>query len=212
MKEKKLSKFEKDLKKIKSDIIIIAEILKKGNKFLLEALNDCSCKKFDKVKSTLCNIGEQTDKIDNDIINFLALYTPKAKDVKELISYLKITNELSLIFATTKELIIGFSNLCNEVDIETIKEYSIPMQTSTLKALSASIEMISCKDNDELDDLYRNVLIQENITYDWYEVIQKKFFTQTKNQDNFNQLHEILKVLRKSSKIASKSLDIANIL
>lgn len=212
-----LSNFQTNIKEIKTKVIGIGHGLLEANQLILEALNDCNTDRFNEARGHIKNIGAKTDDIDNSIIKVLALYTPEAKDLREVVSYMKITNELSRACSNTRSFIRGFTDVCEDVDVETIKEYALPMQASTVEAIKLSLAMINCEDNDEVQELYNDVLIEDNKTDDLYEMVERSLFTQANEADvdiapSFEKLHKMLRALRKSGKISARAISIANLL
>ncbi len=204
--------YEVELNNIKNKITTIGDGLVMANDLLLEALKTCDHEKFEEAKSNINNIGSKTSEIDNDIIKVLALYSPEAKDLRQVVSYLKITNELLRASTNTRSFIKGFTDVCSDVDINIITEYAIPMQRSTAKAVRYSINMLNIECKDELQDTYNDVLIEESKTDDLYEMVEKSLFAQAKESDDFEKFHNMLKALRKSEKIADRAISIANLL
>ena len=143
-----LSNFQIELEKIKDKVTDIGNGVLEANTLLLSDLEDCEAEKFNTAKNHIKNIGAKTDEIDNDLIKVLALYSPEARDLRKVIAYLKITNELSRASSNTRSFIKGFTDVCTDVDVNMIKEYAVPMQTSTVKAIKLSIDMIYCEDKD----------------------------------------------------------------
>ena len=88
------SNFQTNLTDIKTKILNIGEGLLQANILINEALSDCNQDKFQEARSHIKNISSKADDIDNNIIKVLALYTPEARDLRQVIAYLKITNEL----------------------------------------------------------------------------------------------------------------------
>jgi len=207
-----LSNFKTSIEDIKTDITSIGDGLVKANELLLDAIGGCDYEKFNEAKSYIKNISSKSDKIDNKIIKVLALYTPEARDLRQVISYLKITNELSRACSNTRSFIRGFTDVCTEVDVETINEYAIPMQLSTVKAVKLSISMINIEDEDEIREIYNDVLIEENKTDDLYEMVERNLLVKVNDSNSFEKFHKMLKALRKSSKIASRAISISNLL
>jgi len=207
-----VTKFEEKMTEIKSKVTKIGESLLEANILLLDALKDCDSQKFTKAKLSIKNIGAKADDIDNAIIKVLALYTPEAKDLRQVVAYLKITNELSRACSNTRSFIRGFTDVCEDVTLEIISEYAVPMQSSTIKAIKLSISMINCDDVDEIQDIYNDVLIEESKTDDLYEIVERNLTIQAKDANNFEKFHRMLKALRKSGKIASRAISIANLL
>jgi phosphate transport system protein len=207
-----LSNFDTNLQSIKKKITNIGDGLVKSNELLLSALGDCDTKKFDEAKSYIKNISSKTDEIDNDIIKVLALYAPEASDLRQVVAYLKITNELSRACSNTRSFIKGFTDVCGSLDVETINEYTVPMQSSTLKAVKIAVSMINIDDVDEIQELYNEALIEESKADDLYEMVERKLSAQAAESHNFEKFYKMLRALRKSSKIASRSIGMANLL
>ena len=130
-----LKNYEEKLNEIKVNIISIGNGLVKANQLVLEALKGCNNEKFNEAKTYIKNVSKKTNDIDNNIIATLALHAPEAKDLRNMVSYLKITNELLRASTNTRRFIKDFIDVCSEVNIKTINEYAIPMQKSTVELL-----------------------------------------------------------------------------
>lgn len=207
-----ISSFQTELKEIKEKVTALGNGLLQGNTLLLDALSDCEPEKFNGARAHLKNVISKTDDIDNLIIKILALYTPEARDLREVIAYMKIASELARASSSTRSFIRGFTDVCSEVDVQMIKEYAVPMQSSTVQAIKLSLEMLNCDDDDEIKELYNDVLIEESKTDDLYEIVERKLSDQAQGIDTFEKFHKILRALRKSEKVASRTTSIANLL
>lgn len=207
-----ISNFQTQLNEIKEKVVIVADGLKEANKLILLALSDCDSQKFIDARSHIKNVNAKTDEIDNLIIKVLALYTPEAKDLRRVIAYFKITNELARACSNTRSFIRGFTDVCGDVDVATINEYAVPMQTSTVAAITRTLSMVDCEDDDEIQAIYNEVLIEENKTEDLYEMVERNLSIQAQNANDFERFHKMLRALRKSGKIASRAIAIANLL
>jgi len=208
-----LPTFRTNLNEVKEKITSIGEDLVKANELILEALKDCNQELFSEARNNIKNITSRTDEIDNSIIKILALYTPEAKDLRRVVAYFKITNEIARACSNTRSFIRGFTAVCNDLDVETINEYTLPMQSSTVKAIKTSIAMINIEDTDELQEMYEDVLIEENKADDLYEMIERKLVSEAENStQSFEKFHKMLKALRKSEKIAGRAISVANLL
>ena len=207
-----ISNFQKNLDEIKEKVTQIGNGLLEANILLLNALENCEPENFNTAKLHIKNISSKTDNIDNVIIKVLALYTPEARDLRQVVAYMKITNELSRASSNTRSFIRGFTDVCTDVDVTMVKEYAVPMQTSTVKAIKLSLDMLGCDDRDEIGELYNDILIEENKTDDLYEIVERSLFAQAEGIESFEKFHKMLKALRKSGKIASRAIAIANLL
>ncbi len=207
-----LQNFTDNLELIKTKVTGIGEGLLSANELILDALQDCDTKKFNDAKGFIKNIGSKTDEIDNEIIKVLALYTPEARDLRRVVAYLKITNELSRACANTRSFIKGFTDVCSDVDTKTIKEYALPMQASTVKAIKTTVNMVNLDDTDEIQECYNDVLIEESKTDDLYEMVEANLHDLAKEANEFEKFYRMLRALRKSGKIADRASSVANLL
>ena len=205
--------FKQNLDEVTNKIKNIGNDLVKANELILGALKDCDQERFSEARNTIKNITSRTDEIDNAIIKILALYTPEARDLRQVVAYFKITNEVARACSNTRSFIRGFTDVCEDLDVNTINEYTVPMQASTVKAIKTSIAMLSVDDADELQEMYEEVLIEENKADDLYEMIERKLVAQAENcSTSFEKFHKMLRALRKSEKIAGRAISVANLL
>jgi len=207
-----IKNYDIELQNVKKEIVSIANGLSKANELILKAIKTCDKKLFEESKTHIKNITNRTNDIDNSIIKLLALYAPEARDLRQVIAYLKITTELLRASTNTRSFIKGFMNVCKEVDIHTINEYAIPLQNSTTKAINIMVSMLDIDCPDELQDCFNEVLIEENKTDDLYELLEKSILHNSKKTDDFEKIHKILRAFRKSAKIADRTISIANLL
>ena len=207
-----LSNFQTNLQDIKTKISNIGDGLLTANTLINAALANCDQEKFQEARSNIKNIGAKANEIDNAIIKVLALYTPEARDLREVVAYMKITNDLSRACSNTRSYIRGFTDVCTDVDVATINEYAVPMQTSTVKAIKLTMSMLECEDEEEIQEIYNDVLIEESKTDDLYEMVERNLSLQANGTKSFEKFHKMLRALRKSGKIASRAISIANLL
>ena len=100
-----LANYEEKLNEIKNEIIKVGEGLLKSNQLIVEGLTDCNEEHFVDAKSHVKNVSNIFKEIDNNIITTLALHSPEAKDLRRMVSYLKITNELLRAIASSQRRI-----------------------------------------------------------------------------------------------------------
>lgn len=208
-----LQTFKASVSDVQTKITNIGNDLVVANEIIVEAIAECNVEKFNEARSYIKNISSKTSEIDNLIIKILALYTPEARDLRQVVAYFKITNELARACANTRSFIRGFTNICSDLEEDTINEYAIPMQNSTVRAVKTAVSMINCIDNDELRERYEEVLIEENKTDDLYAMVEKNLIQKadTKNGE-FEKYHRMLRALRKSEKIAGRAISMAGLL
>ncbi|MDH4944504.1 PhoU domain-containing protein [Sulfurimonas sp. C5] len=208
-----LQTFKTSVNEVQEKLINIGNDLVTANEIIVDAITDCNVEKFNNARDYIKNISSKTNEIDNLIIKILALYTPEAKDLRQVVAYFKITNELSRACANTRSFIRGFTDICTDLEEDTISEYAIPMQNSTIRAVKTAVSMISCNDSDELRERYEEVLIEENKTDDLYSMIEKNLIQKAETSSGeFEKYHRMLRALRKSEKIAGRAISMANLL
>ena len=208
-----LDNYIEAVKKIKSSIKeILNSILEANRAFLDAAVNECDKDIFDNAREHLKNISSKVDDIDNSIIKVLALYSPEARDLREVVAYFKIDNELLRAASNSRSLIRGFKANCSLIDKEIITEYLVPLQTSTLKALKMVLQMIDSDDIDELKDIYHLMIVEEDKTDELYSMLEEKIIQKIKDGDDFAKIHKMLRAFRRSEKIADRTISIANLL
>ncbi|MEA1914132.1 MAG: PhoU family transcriptional regulator [Campylobacterota bacterium] len=207
-----LANYEEKLNEIKTSILTIAQGVVKANQLILDALEGCDNDKFNEAKTHIKNVSKKTNDIDNNIITTLALHAPEAKDLRNMVSYLKITNELLRASTNTRGFIKGFIDVCSEVNIQTINEYAIPMQRSTVESFKHTAQMINVDCMDETQECFNNVLIAENKTDDLYDMIENSLLKEARDIEDFDKYHKMLGALRKSEKIADRAMSIASLL
>ena len=208
-----LDNYKKEIISIKSSIKeIISSILEANKTFLSAALNECNEEEFNKAKFYLKNFSQRIEDVDNDIVKILALFTPEAKDLREVVAYFKIDNELLRASSNTRSLIRGFVENCRLVDRSIINDYLVPLQRSAIRALEMTLKMMDMDDVDELKDLFHSVIVEEDKTDDLYAMLEKKIIENIKESDDFTRVHKMLRAFRRSEKIADRTISIANLL
>ena len=208
-----LDNYIEAVKNIKKSIKDILESILEANRAFLSAVADeCNEDKFDKAREYLKNISSKVDDIDNSIIKVLALYSPEARDLREVVAYFKIDNELLRAASNSRSLIRGFKDNCYAVDKEIVTEYLVPLQTSALKALEMVLQMIDSDDEDELKDIYHLIIVEEDKTDELYSMLEKKIVQKIKDGNDFAKIYKMLRAFRRSEKIADRTISMANLL
>jgi len=207
-----LQNFNEKQKEVKDQLNILLNGLLDANKMIEKALSDCNKDHFTKAKNSIKNVGNKVVTIDNDIITTLALHQPEAKDLRRMVSYLKITNELVRASASTRSFIRDFQEVCTKVDLKIINEYAIPMQRTTVDALGTILSMLDIDCHDEMQENFNHVLICENKTDDLYDMIETKLLKKADKENEFKNYHQMLASLRRSEKIADRAMSIASLL
>ncbi len=202
------------LEDVRARTIEILDDLTISQKLALQALEKCDSESFEQVKIPLKQINKKADDIDNLILTVCALYSPEAKDLREMIAFLKITSSLQRIANNEKNYMKNMA-ICNPDSDEEIKRVikeSLSINRCTIKALEYTIEMIKeTEDIDRLKELAAKIDVEYSKTDDIYSLIEKDLLQTMHQEHKLNEEHiNLLKYIRKNLKIVDRLEDIVS--
>lgn len=205
--ETKLANIKEEISKIGVDVIDSLELC-------LNSLTEKNIGDLKNVEITEKKLQIKSNEIDNMIVTTLALYSPEAKDLRQLVSYLKITNELVRTGSNAKDFAKKFrKSYSDDLNTSIILEYTIPLLKSALLSLQTSISIIDETDAKHIEEKYHRVIVEESKTDDLYLMVEKNILKLiTKNLDLSKEYFDILSALRRLEKIADRAVSIANLL
>lgn len=208
-----LTKFENKLNEINEAMITLGEKIVLANEVILEALKNKDYSNFNNTKVSLAGIREEAHTIDVNIVSTLALFAPEARDLKGMVSYLKITNEYIRASSNTRSFLKNFPTKTDgELHLEKLMPNIILLQTSCVQALKFAIEMIREGDDNIVKDLCVKVNIEEAKADDIYSIIEKDLFVEMLNAKELSQEYfQTLSLVRKLEKITDRATSIANL-
>ena len=205
--ETKLINIKSEIQKIGVDVVEALEIC-------LTALENKKIEDLKNVDLTEKKLLVKSSEIDNLIVTTLALYSPEAKDLRQLVSFLKITNELVRTGSNVKAFAKMFKkSFSDDLNTTMILEYAIPLLKSALLSLQTTISIIDETDAKHVEEKYHRVVVEESKTDDLYLMIEKNILKMiTKNLDLSKEYFDTLSALRRLEKIADRAVSIANLL
>lgn len=209
-----LDKNAEKLVEVRARTVEILEDLTISQKLALQALEKCDSKSFEQVKVPLKEINKKADDIDNLILTVCALYSPEARDLREMIAFLKITSSLQRIATNEKNYMKNMA-ICNPDSKEEIKRVikeSLAINRCTIKALEYTIEMITeTEDKDRIKDLEAKIAVEYSKTDDIYSMIEKDLLQMMHQDHQLNDAYiNLMKYIRKNLKIIDRLEDIAS--
>ncbi len=207
-----LQNYKKNLKNSKQKIIELSNDIYEAFKLSFEGFKSANIDRSNEAKKIVKNVYNQANKIDNEIIKTLALFSPEAKDLRVLIAYLKITNELlrvsEYIKTHTKTIKI---QIINELDIDSFKQNIISFHQSTLKSLKAAVDSLNA-DEDSIENIFKEVNIQESKCDDIFSILEKNILSQISLNPKFTgEYIRFLNSLRKLERISDRSVSIVRL-
>ncbi len=209
-----LKPYEEKLKLIKSEVEKLGLDIVEALEVCLKALNERKIENLKNVEVSEKKFLVKSNEIDNLIITTLALYTPEARDLRRMVAFLKITNEMVRTAANTKDFAKMFRrSYSEELNTNTILEYTIPLLKSALLSTKTAISIIDEQEHSKVEEKYQRVIVEESKTDDLYLMIEKNILKLiTQKLDLSKEYFDLLSSLRRLEKIADRSVSIASLL
>ncbi|MCO4845813.1 MAG: phosphate uptake regulator PhoU [Sulfurovum sp.] len=193
---------------VRANVLKVLEGLSTANKEGLEALKATDAVKLEEARQRLKDVSKETEKIDNDIVLIFAKYTPEARDLRELVSYLKITSALNRIRANINNYLRNMQSMLTEENenIMQLIQDSLSINRCTLNAFEQSIEMFQTfDDNDKVKALATRIDVEYSKTDDIYTLLEKEVIQKIGSADGLaEEYFNLLKYIRKNLKIIDR--------
>ncbi|MEA3418337.1 MAG: hypothetical protein U9Q90_02970 [Campylobacterota bacterium] len=208
-----LHKNEERINKVREDAIEVLNDLLTSEKLLLQGLENCDQESYDQAFIPHKKIGKKIEAIDSNIITVLTLYTPEAKDLREMVAFLKITSALKRVVNNLKNYIKNME-ICNphaEEDVKMIIAESLAINRCTINSLEYTIEMVKeTEDRDKLRELASKISVEASKTDDIYALVEKEILLKMNSKQMLKEEHfNLLKYIRKNLKVTDRLEDIA---
>lgn len=207
-------KYHEKIGAIRGKISLLLEKISTADKLSFEAFKSSDGAKFKEVESMLNTIGMEGDDIDNEIIKTFALFGPEAKELRSLVAYLKMTNEIVRIGEGVKKYARRMNeHTKNGCNLEPFKPSILLLHKSSINALGYILECFNHQDRCNSEDVYRKVLVEESMNDDLFAVLEKEILSKIIDEKDLSiDYVRILGSLRKLERSCDRSVNIANIL
>lgn len=198
---------------VRNRVVELVEDLTKTNEVALEAIRNRDADALEKARNELKEMAEVTEKIDNDIVLIFAKFTPGAKDLREMVSYLKVTSALNRIRTYTNNYLKNMQMVLIE-NCESMVEFiddSLRINKCSLKAFENCVEMLKTfDDDDKIKKLSAQIAVESSKTEDIYSILEKEMVQHMsmKNESPENYFN-LLKFFRKNLKVIDRLETIA---
>ncbi len=208
-----LTKYEQARHAVRAEVLETIEVLADTNKEGYEALVAGDTVRIAEVRKNLKCVTSCTEKIDNDIVLIFARYTPEARDLREMVSYLKITSALNRIRTNINNYLKNMQGMMAEEDeniVQFIKD-SLSINRCTINAFEKTIEMLKTfDDNDKIKQLAIEIDVEYAKTDDIYALLEKSVLQKMGEADGkAEEYFNLLKYIRKNLKIIDRLDSIA---
>ena len=209
-----LPKYEQKIKNIQGMIAELMGQVVEANQIALDAYRTHNNAKYDEVKGVLKTIDSEANAIDNEIVKTFALFGPEAQELRMLVAYLKLTNELLRIAEGSKKYARRMREHC-EADCNLIPfdDIVIKLHTTTLNAMKYIQECFNNPGDCNVEELYRKIMVEESKNDDLFCILEKEIMTQIMGEQELSvEYVRVLGTLRKLERACDRSVNIANLL
>ena len=205
--------YEEKRNNIKKEVILIGNNVIDALESSLKILKSDDISALKEVDLSVKKLSNKSDEIDNLIVTALALYSPEAKDLREMVSYLKITNELIRAASNVKGLMKIFRKaFSDDLNTNTILEFTIPLHKSALLSIRTAISMIDELDEKNTEEKFHKVVVEESKAVDLYAMVEKNILKLiAKNLELSKEYFDVLSSLRRLEKTADRASSIASL-
>lgn len=160
------------------------------------------------------NIQSDANKIDNEIIKTFALFGPEADELRLLVAYLKMTNEIDRIGDGLKKYSKRLHEHCMVgCDMSVLTNAIIQLHKTTINALQYIAECLKNIDSCDADDVYRKVMVEESKNDDLFSIMEKELLNLIIDTNEFAvEYVKVLGTLRKLERIGDRTVNIASLM
>jgi len=207
-----LTKYQEALESLYGRSYDFAKNIEDSFSLVVDVLESKDLDKLSEAKAMLKGSVKEESKIDMKIIETIALYSPEAKDLRRVVTLLKIVGEFSRISDYIKAQISTLTQEIIEGEELVGDGTRVSFYTSTLAALKASVELVKTKDESILNELIREISIEESKCDDFVSIIEKEIISEI--CDNKNEIAYFTKRLnsvRKMERISDRCINIAKL-
>ena len=198
---------------VRDSVLEVLKGLATANIAGLSALKAKDAQALEKARKNLKDISKTTEKIDNDIVLIFAKFTPEARDLREMVSYLKITSAMNRVRGNINNYLKNMQGMLledNATIIELIQS-SLVINTCTVNAFEYTLTMFETfDDNDKIKNLASKIDVEYSKTDDIYTLLEKEVIQKICGADGLaEEYFNLLKYIRKNLKIIDRLDSIA---
>ena len=208
------TKYDNKIEEIREIMSNLLTSIVDANTTSLEAYKSSNDELYTNVQTKLSNITTQGDIIDNEIIKTFALYGPEAKELRSLVAYLKMTNEIVRIGEGVKKYALRMrDHSSSECNLEPFNSTIIQLHKSTIHALEYILECFKQLGNCNIEDVYTKVMVEESKNDDLFSILEKEIMTMIISERELSiEYVKVLATLRKLERSCDRSVNIANLM
>jgi len=210
-----LSNYEEERTAVGGIIRLQAETVLKAHHSLLEGIQGYDARKLETAQKTLENINAMAIEIDNKVIRLLARFAPEARELRLLVVYLKVVNNIVRASDNIKSMSRRMIRIVeNGTDISALKPKLEKMHRCVIYAFELATRHID-GDFDRIN--YREIhdlVVQEEACSDSELQVIESQIMQVGGCDDSVRIGMIdaLHLVRKMERTADRAVDIARLM
>ncbi|HZF70779.1 phosphate signaling complex PhoU family protein [Sulfuricurvum sp.] len=209
-----LPRYENKLNEIRGMISTLLSQIIHSSEETLNAFENDNIDLYETSRVYLKNLQLDANKIDNEIIKTFALFGPEADELRLLVAYLKMTNEIDRIGDAVKKYSKRLHDHCaGGCDMSVLSNAIVQLHKTTLHALQYIAECLQDMERCDADDVYRKVMVEESKNDDLFSIMEKELLTLIINADELSiEYVKVLGTLRKLERIGDRAVNIASLM
>lgn len=208
------TRYNNKISEIRNDITeLLGEIIK-ASKLALESYTTKNIDMFKEVEEQLNNLPLKGDHIDNEIIKTFALFGPEANELRFLVAYLKMTNEIVRISEGVKKYSRRMAeHMQSDCDLDPLNGTIVHLHKSTINAIEYIHECFEDLPNCNVEDSLRKVMVEESKNDDLFAVLEKEIMSLIIDSKELSTEYvKVLGTLRKLERSCDRSVNISNLI
>jgi phosphate transport system protein len=209
-----LPRYENKLNDIRLQLSALVASITRANQETLEAFESDTDALYEDAKQHLKSVQFDANLIDSEVIKTLALYAPEADELRMLVAFLKLTNELDRVGENMKKYTIRLQSLCTgECDIKPMAQSISQLQKTTINALNYIHDYLNNMGTADAAELFRRVSVEESKNDDLFSVIEKDLLNLISSSHELSADYvKVLSTLRKLERTGDRTVNIASLL
>jgi phosphate transport system protein len=209
-----LPRYENKLNEIRTQLSTLVASIINANTQTLQAFEENEDHLYENARISLKSVQNDANIIDNEVIKTLALYGPEAEELRLLVSFLKMTNELDRVGENMKKYNNRIQELFrSQCDLAVMTSSIIQLQKTTLNALQYIHDYLESMNTSDAQELFRKVSVEESKNDDLFSIIEKDLLNLISESHELSADYvKVLSTLRKLERTGDRTVNIASLL
>jgi len=206
-----MEQLDKKLMEIREDMITMGEFALNSLERSADAIRTDNLQELQvAANGELKYVPYLANAVDDNIVVSLALYTPEASNLRELIALLKATHEMVRIGDAARSFAVGMkSAMESQLDIKSLKSFILKLHEVSFR----SVELV-VRGFKEFDmDLYRAVKVEEEKSDKIYSVVQEEILKQVCGDETLVPTYiKVISTVKKLERAADHAVNVARLI